>query len=278
MTNTSVKRASAVLLLALLPATALAGPRQTGTPNRPAAPPAASNGFNFNRDIAPSRNPNPAPMPPERRVLPQPSLQVPVAQPRPAMQRPVAQPPPALQRPVTQPQPAYQQPSGPGRRYIPEEPGAQQAPPRTFVHAPPSNGSGGPFHGRFHGPIVRNPRVPYRPWEWNRGVAWHPAPIYWGGGFWGPFALATLTDALLVGAIIDYDNHTIYPSYQVEPDTPGADLLNDYGLAQTQCGPPNLVVIWGPDNSVICAVPNDMVAPGNYEVDPSTFTLVPESP
>jgi hypothetical protein len=50
--------------------------------------------------------------------------------------------------------------------------------------------------------------------------------------------------------------------------------LENYGLEQTECGPPNLVVIWGPDNSVICAYPNDLVGPGNYELDPETLTIV----
>lgn len=51
-------------------------------------------------------------------------------------------------------------------------------------------------------------------------------------------------------------------------------LLADYGLMQTPCtDDPNLVVIDGPDVSVICAEPNDMVGPGTYTVDFSTLTL-----
>jgi hypothetical protein len=61
----------------------------------------------------------------------------------------------------------------------------------------------------------------------------------------------------------------------VQPDTPGADLLADYDLQQVPCGPPGLVDIWGPDGSVICANPSGDVGPGDYEVDPETFTLVP---
>jgi hypothetical protein len=34
------------------------------------------------------------------------------------------------------------------------------------------------------------------------------------------------------------------------------------------------VVIFGPDNSVICAAPNDIVGPGEYDLDSSTLTLV----
>ncbi|MFY9663523.1 MAG: hypothetical protein WAK19_03635 [Candidatus Cybelea sp.] len=44
--------------------------------------------------------------------------------------------------------------------------------------------------------------------------------------------------------------------------------------APTSCVPPNLVVIWGPDDSVICAYPNNLVAPGNYKRDPATLTIV----
>jgi hypothetical protein len=124
----------------------------------------------------------------------------------------------------------------------------------------------------FHGASVRNPHANGGAWYWNRGVAWTPAPIYWGGGFWGPWAFADTT-AILFGTLVDANND-VYQSYQVEPDSAGAQLLADYGLQQTPCGPPDLVVIWGPDNSVICAFPNSMVAPGNYQLDPSTLTLV----
>ena len=131
-----------------------------------------------------------------------------------------------------------------------------------------------PLPPNYHGPSIGNPHH-WGGWGWNHGVHWYPVPIYWGGGFWGPWAFATLSSAVLLGSIIDYQDQAIYPSYQVQPLTPGAQLLQDYGLTQTPCGPPNLVVIWGPDaNSVICAFPNQMVAPGNYDVDPSTLTLV----
>jgi hypothetical protein len=33
-------------------------------------------------------------------------------------------------------------------------------------------------------------------------------------------------------------------------------------------------VIYGPNNSVICAYPNNLVAAGNYSVDSQTLTLV----
>jgi hypothetical protein len=79
-------------------------------------------------------------------------------------------------------------------------------------------------------------------------------------------------------SIEDEANHVYYPSYQVEADTPGQEILTDYDLQQTECGQPNLVVIWGPDNSVICALPNDSVGADNYDIDTSTLTLVAIAP
>ncbi len=118
---------------------------------------------------------------------------------------------------------------------------------------------------------MRNPRR-WNGWQWNRGVAWAPAAPYWGGGFWGPYAIAGLAAAPFFGDLI-YDG-VDYPSYGVETASAGAQLLENYGLQQTQCGPPDLVHIWGPDGSLICAAPNDLVAPGDYTVDYSTLSLV----
>jgi hypothetical protein len=144
----------------------------------------------------------------------------------------------------------------------------------TYTRAPLNrNVTGGPNHGQLHGHPINNPHPGPR-WGWNHGVIWYPAPIYWGGGFWGPFAFGGASAGFLFGSIIDYQDQDIYPSYEIAPTSPGAQLLQNYGLTQTECGPPNLVVIWGPDNSVICAYPNDLVAAGNYELDPSTLTIV----
>jgi hypothetical protein len=129
----------------------------------------------------------------------------------------------------------------------------------------------GPYH-HWHGPIVGNPHH-WHVWGWNNGVVWYPVPLYWGGGFWGPWIVGTGTGFLLSGAVINYDVREIYPSYDVEPSSPGAQLLANYSLVQTQCGPPNLVDIWGPGNSVICAFPNGLVSAGNYEFDPATLTI-----
>jgi hypothetical protein len=119
--------------------------------------------------------------------------------------------------------------------------------------------------------VIQDPRYHGGDWGWNRGVRWNPAPNYWGGGFWGPFALGAAAAALF-GSI--YYNDETLESYQVEPDSPGAQLLENYQLTQVSCGPPDLVVIFGVDNSVICAEPNDLVAAGEYQLDPSQLTIV----
>jgi hypothetical protein len=216
----------------------------------PASRPAPAGGFNFSHDVAP-------PVPQQRTFTP------------PRMTAPSQ--PGASSRAV-----------GPSRTITApdrNEPARTGQPSQTEGrgHAPPTTGTGGPFRGHFNGPVIRNGRAPRGDWGWNRGEPWNPAPIYWGGGFWGPWAVAALGGAILFGSIADAQDEIIYPSYQVEADSPGAQLLQDYGLQQTPCGPPDLVAIWGPDNSVICAYPNDTVAPGNYQVDPATFTLVSSS-
>jgi hypothetical protein len=129
----------------------------------------------------------------------------------------------------------------------------------------------------YHGATVSNPVYGgYAAWGWNGGYAWYPAPYYWGGGFWGAFAIGA-TSAAVYGSIVAANNVT-YTSYQAEPESPGAKLLSSYGLTQTPCGPPNLVVIYGPNNSVICARPNNLVSAGNYSVNSQTLTITSEKP
>ena len=128
----------------------------------------------------------------------------------------------------------------------------------------------------YHGAVVTNPVYHgYAAWGWNGGYAWTAAPYYWGGGFWGAFAIG-VTSAAVYGSIVA--NSVTYTSYQTQPESPGAKLLSSYGLTQTQCGPANLVVIYGPNNSVICAHPNNLVSAGNYSVNPQTLTIVSEKP
>lgn len=242
------QRTCALILIAALPAAALAQTRGGGrgvAPQARSVPqmhvPARAGGFNFNRDIAP-------------RQLAQPR---PIAQPRPVE----ARAPVPVRRPVEQQHPA------PRNRVV-----GHNRPPSFTADV-----TGGPYRGRFHGNPIHSPHGVHAAWGWNHGIAWRPAPNYWGGGFWGQWATASLASAVLFGAIIDNANQVSYPSYEIEPDTPGSDLLNNYSLQQAPCGADNLVVIWGPDNSVICAYPNDTVLPGNYEVDESTFELIPAS-
>jgi Sulfatase len=66
--------------------------------------------------------------------------------------------------------------------------------------------------------------------------------------------------AAVYGSIVS--NDAAYTSYQVQPSSPGARLLESYQLTQTP-GPPNLVVVYDLNNSVICARPNNLVAAGN---------------
>jgi hypothetical protein len=143
---------------------------------------------------------------------------------------------------------------------------------RPIANRPPVNGNG------RRNVVVTNPaRRGQRAWEWNHGVAWASAPTYWGGGFWGPFALGAAAAALgaaAFGTFTDPSNNALLTSYQVAPGSPGAALLENYQLTQTPCGPPDLVVIFGPDNSVICAAPNNLVGPGEYDLDSSNLTLV----
>ncbi len=129
----------------------------------------------------------------------------------------------------------------------------------------------------YHGATVYNPVYAHYPaWGWNGGYAWYPAPYYWGGGFWGAFAIG-VTSAAVYGSVVAANNVT-YNSYQAQPDSPGAKLLASYKLTQTPCGPANLVVIYGPNNSAICAYPNNLVSAGNYSVNSQTLTLVSEKP
>jgi len=149
---------------------------------------------------------------------------------------------------------------------------------RSPVFNPPARSMPRPFvtgnNPERHG-IISNPNFRGRPSRhWNHGINWEPAPAYWGGGFWGPFALGATTGLILYGSVEDPNTNQTFNSYQVTADSPGAELLANYHLTQTPCGPPDLVVIFGPDTSAICAYPNDLVSPGEYSIDPSTLTLV----
>jgi hypothetical protein len=129
-----------------------------------------------------------------------------------------------------------------------------------------NNGRNGYYYG---GRVIVNPRY-YPAWGWNRGVAWAPYGAYWGGGFWGAFAIGAATAA--VAGSIYYANQR-YTSYYVSSGSPGATLLSNYGLRQVPCGPAGLVVIYGPNLGIICAQPNNLVAAGSYAVNVDNLTL-----
>jgi hypothetical protein len=131
-----------------------------------------------------------------------------------------------------------------------------------------------PTNGAYAGrAVVVNPVYPYggAAYGWNHGSPWYPAPNYYGGGFWGAMAISA-TSAAVYGSIVA--NNQTYKSYQVQSNSPGATLLNNYQLTQVQCGPSGLVVIYGPSNSVMCANPNNMVSAGNYDIDSQQLSLV----
>jgi hypothetical protein len=222
--------------------------------------------------------------PPQRAAAPQPfSAPRPATAPQPAAgyQRPQV-PAAGYQRPQV-PAAGYQRPQVPAAGYQrPQVPAAraQLAQPamqqrgrpngtRIAVRNNPPRQMPGNIGARRR---ISNPSFHGNAWGWNRGVTWNPAPTYWGGGFWGTLAFSAT--AAFFGELIS--SGQTYESYEVYPDSPGATLLANYQLTQTPCGPPDLVVIWGPDSSLICAFPNDMVGPGEYDIDPSTLTLVSE--
>ena len=154
--------------------------------------------------------------------------------------------------------------------------GGNYRPPHGGYPRPPSGGyppprpPGGWPPPRPPGYVIVNPGYRGPAWGWNSGYVWAPYPSYWGGGFWGPFALGALTGVVINSAL---NEPAPPPYYQVAADSPGAQLLANYELTQTPCGPPDLVVMYGPDGSVICAFPNNLVGPGNYNINYSNLTL-----
>jgi hypothetical protein len=96
-------------------------------------------------------------------------------------------------------------------------------------------------------------------------VGWNASANYWGGGFWGPFALFTLAAGSSVW------NQTRF--FEPAVGSPGWWLFQNYGLVPARCGPQNLVYIYGPNDGVMCAFPNMYVPAGFYYVDPATLTL-----
>jgi hypothetical protein len=73
--------------------------------------------------------------------------------------------------------------------------------------------------------------------------------------------------------VSDEETKETATSYEVQPDSPGAKVLAAYNLTQTKCGPSGLVVIYGPENSVVCASPNGTVAAGEYDLNVDNLTI-----
>ncbi|HME81230.1 MAG TPA: hypothetical protein VKF82_04030 [Candidatus Eremiobacteraceae bacterium] len=126
------------------------------------------------------------------------------------------------------------------------------------------------YHYNGSNYYVTNPHG-YSTWGWHGGTVWYPTSSYWGGGFWGAFAVGAVV-AGTTAAIIAASQPSYPTTYVVVQSSPGYTLLSSYGLRQVPCGP-NLVVI-NYSGSVICAAPNATVAPGNYSVNIGTLTLV----
>jgi hypothetical protein len=78
---------------------------------------------------------------------------------------------------------------------------------------------------------------------------------------------------VVFGSIVDTTTHETIVSYEVAPDSPGANLLTSYQLTQVQCGGEGLVEVFGPSDSVICAKPNHLVAAGQYDLNTETLSL-----
>jgi hypothetical protein len=181
---------------------------------------------------------------------------------------------------MSRPAAPVQRPANPGGGYnFNNDIGRPPAP--SQLPSGPGNRPGGPGNGGGIGnrpPSGRPPIAPIAPplppWGWNGGVIWYPAVGYWGGGFWGPYGWG------YYGAY--YGSYTYseeeLKSYEVASDTPGAKVLANYGLTQTQCGPQGLVVIFGPENTVICAQPNTTVAAGEYQLDTTNLTITSLAP
>ena len=84
-----------------------------------------------------------------------------------------------------------------------------------------------------------------------------------------------MTSAAVYGAVEDEEHDVTYNSYEVQAGTPGATFLSTYQLTQVKCGPSGLVVVYGPENSVVCATPNEYVGEGQYRLDTVTLSLIP---
>ena len=121
--------------------------------------------------------------------------------------------------------------------------------------------------------IVANPRG-WNSWGWNGGSPWSPNYGFWGGGFWGSFALGAAT-AGVTSAIVSSASNNNDPNFVViDSSSPGNTLFTSYGLVQVACDSEDLVLIYGPQDSLVCARPTSDVPIGVYDVEPSDMTLI----
>jgi hypothetical protein len=121
--------------------------------------------------------------------------------------------------------------------------------------------------------VIVNPRPGWGGWGWNRGVVWAPNYGYWGGGFWGAFAIGAATAGITAAVVSAANNEPDY--IIIQQNSPGYQLFDSYGLTQVRCVEDNSqVYIYGPQDSLICAIPNSLVSAGYYDVDPTDLTLI----
>jgi hypothetical protein len=235
--------------------------------------PAAEIGSRQNLEVAQQTAPaSPRPSRPPARPTsrpPRPTSRPPRPTSRPP--RPTSRPPRPTARPSARPParpPVRPTPRPTANPWRPNRP-PNLRPPTSGWQRPPWANQPRPPWARNNGwrpnYALVNPRFGGSRWWWNRGAAWNVNNRYWGGGFWGPFGLFTLT----AGAAIW--NQTRY--FEPASGSPGWWLLQNYGLTAARCGPQNLVYIYGPNNSVMCAFPNMYVLAGFYYVDPATLQL-----
>ena len=121
--------------------------------------------------------------------------------------------------------------------------------------------------------IINHPYYNWYDWHWNNGRRWYPDNNYWGGGFWGNF-LASMITLGLTSAILDSNEAPKY--IIIKENSPGYYLFSNYGLSQVPCDTlQDLVFIYGPQNSLMCAIPNENVPSGYYEVNTESLVLIP---
>ncbi len=210
----------------------------------------------------------PTPMPaktPARKPAPVQTMKPPIETMKPVPTRkPAPRPTPApTKRPVARPTPKPTiNPWHPNRKPYYRAPASNWHRPAWADYPRPPWIHSGVYRPNY---VLVNPRPYAYNWGWNGGSQWYPQTNYWGGGFWGPFAVFSL----LAGQAMWNQNRYTAPSYAY----PGWYVFQNYGLQSTPCGRQNLVYIYGPNNGVMCAYPNEYVVSGAYYVDPASLQL-----